>query len=242
MLTLQRRVGSYNAFNAGGLLSDVESTQAADGMPGYRLGLALDFSNTVSFHTGPNPKERLTGFDKLVSWGVGNGIISKAEGSLLAKAIPGERAKGKALARAIRLRDAVYGILAARARGKRPGGEAVDVLNAEVKEANAHCRLSMGGGGGFGWEWTSDDALGRLMWTVSKAASDLLTSDELRRVKQCANEEEGCGWLFFDMSRNQTRKWCDMSDCGNRLKARRFLRKSKDSAPRSSRGRPPALR
>jgi predicted RNA-binding Zn ribbon-like protein len=42
----------------------------------------------------------------------------------------------------------------------------------------------------------------------------------LERVRECANHD--CGWLFLDLSRNRSRKWCDMSSCGNRAKVRRF--------------------
>jgi predicted RNA-binding Zn ribbon-like protein len=33
--------------------------------------------------------------------------------------------------------------------------------------------------------------------------------------------------LFLDISRNRSRRWCDMRDCGNRAKASRFYKKSK---------------
>jgi predicted RNA-binding Zn ribbon-like protein len=33
---------------------------------------------------------------------------------------------------------------------------------------------------------------------------------------------DDCGWLFVDASRNRSRRWCDMSECGNRAKAQRF--------------------
>jgi predicted RNA-binding Zn ribbon-like protein len=39
-----------------------------------------------------------------------------------------------------------------------------------------------------------------------------------RRVKACA--EPNCRWAFLDLSRNSSRRWCDMSECGNRAKNR----------------------
>ena len=39
-----------------------------------------------------------------------------------------------------------------------------------------------------------------------------------RRVKACA--EPGCRWAFLDLSRNASRRWCDMAECGNRAKNR----------------------
>jgi len=43
--------------------------------------------------------------------------------------------------------------------------------------------------------------------------------ERTERIKLCAGED--CGWLFYDASRNLTRRWCSMADCGNLAKARR---------------------
>jgi predicted RNA-binding Zn ribbon-like protein len=39
-------------------------------------------------------------------------------------------------------------------------------------------------------------------------------------LKACANDE--CLWAFYDRSRNHGGTWCDMSECGNKLKNRQF--------------------
>jgi predicted RNA-binding Zn ribbon-like protein len=66
-----------------------------------------------------------------------------------------------------------------------------------------------------------------MLWPVARSAADLLTSaEELARVGQCA-DDRGCGWLFFDTSRNHSRRWCAMKDCGNRAKARRHYRRQR---------------
>jgi predicted RNA-binding Zn ribbon-like protein len=58
------------------------------------------------------------------------------------------------------------------------------------------------------------------LWPVARSAAELLTSGDLARVGQCPGEE--CGWLFLDTSRAGRRQWCDMADCGNLAKVRRF--------------------
>jgi predicted RNA-binding Zn ribbon-like protein len=40
------------------------------------------------------------------------------------------------------------------------------------------------------------------------------------RLKACA--EDGCRWAFFDTTRNRSRTWCSMEECGNREKTRRY--------------------
>ncbi len=57
---------------------------------------------------------------------------------------------------------------------------------------------------------------------LALAAVDLLRTMDLGRLKVCPIEEGGCGWLFLDRSRNRSRRWCAMADCGNRVKSRRL--------------------
>lgn len=40
------------------------------------------------------------------------------------------------------------------------------------------------------------------------------------RLKACT--DDGCQWAFFDTTRNRSRTWCSMEECGNRQKTRRY--------------------
>jgi predicted RNA-binding Zn ribbon-like protein len=40
------------------------------------------------------------------------------------------------------------------------------------------------------------------------------------RLKACT--DDGCQWAFFDATRNRSRTWCSMEECGNRQKTRRY--------------------
>jgi predicted RNA-binding Zn ribbon-like protein len=40
------------------------------------------------------------------------------------------------------------------------------------------------------------------------------------RLKACP--ADGCHWAFYDRSRNRSRTWCSMRECGNRAKARGY--------------------
>ena len=48
----------------------------------------------------------------------------------------------------------------------------------------------------------------------------LREGDQLQLVRMCAADD--CHWLFLDLSKNHSRRWCVMSSCGNRAKVRRF--------------------
>jgi predicted RNA-binding Zn ribbon-like protein len=65
-----------------------------------------------------------------------------------------------------------------------------------------------------------------MLWRIVRSTTGLLTSEDLQRVGVCA-DDRGCGWLFYDTSRNRTRQWCSMRGCGNRAKAKRHYDKVK---------------
>ncbi len=182
--------------------------------------LCLDFANTVDSRLSAEPRERLIDYGDLVRWGVQAEVLT-ARGAqrLLAQA---ERQKGRAAAvvrRGRELREAIFRVFSARARSAPPPASAVGVLNEELRTALAHLRL-VEDDAGYRWEWADEDALDRMLWPVVQSAAELLTSDELDRVRECAAET--CAWLFLDRSKNRSRRWCDMAVCGNRAKVRRF--------------------
>jgi predicted RNA-binding Zn ribbon-like protein len=61
--------------------------------------------------------------------------------------------------------------------------------------------------------------LGDVPHLLAINALDLLQSKDLHRLRRC--DGPGCGWLFLDRTRSNTRRWCSSSDCGNRDRARR---------------------
>lgn len=40
------------------------------------------------------------------------------------------------------------------------------------------------------------------------------------RLKACT--DDGCQWAFYDTTRNRSRTWCSMEECGNKEKTRRY--------------------
>jgi predicted RNA-binding Zn ribbon-like protein len=55
---------------------------------------------------------------------------------------------------------------------------------------------------------------------VERVLAILASGDGWGRLKVCGAED--CRWAFYDASRNHSRTWCSMSDCGNRAKARAY--------------------
>ena len=57
---------------------------------------------------------------------------------------------------------------------------------------------------------------------LAYSAVELLSTVDLRHLRACPIDDGGCGWLFLDRSRNGSRRWCAMGDCGAQAKARRL--------------------
>ena len=198
--------------------------------------LCLDFVNTVSGRaparkprgsggaSRPIGRERLGDYADLVRWSVAAGALLRGEAAaLLGRARRRPPEAGTALRRAVALRESIYRICVAVIKGWEPPAADLELLNRELTAARARERV-VAGERGFAWGWERPaPGLDRMLWPVARSAAELLTSPDLVFTRECQGED--CGWLFLDTSRNRTRRWCDMSDCGNLAKVRRFRRR-----------------
>ncbi|GAA2439320.1 CGNR zinc finger domain-containing protein [Streptomyces macrosporus] len=63
---------------------------------------------------------------------------------------------------------------------------------------------------------------------LAAAWAEIVFSGHVHRLKRCA--EHTCGWVFWDSSKNHSRRWCSMRVCGNRTKSRRYAARQRDLA------------
>jgi predicted RNA-binding Zn ribbon-like protein len=191
--------------------------------------LCLDFTNTVNWHASEQPVEELPAYTDLLAWAQKVGLLTQPETQRLTRLAARRPAEARAvLERAHALREAVYRLLSATAQGQPADPADLDLINTELPTSLAHSRLAPAAEG-YALQWPAQpDALDRLLWPVAYSAADLLTDPELlSRVGECA-DDRGCGYLFLDMTKNHSRRWCDMKDCGNRAKARRHYERRKE--------------
>ena len=187
--------------------------------------LCLDFCNTVGGKRGVVARENLHSYAHFLSWCEQAGLVDANQAAaLVAKAVKQPEEAQAVLARAIALREAIYRIFLAAAECKTPLASDLEQLNSEL--AGSLCRLRVAPAEcGFDWQWASGNgALDQTLGPIARSAAELLTSAHLlSHVRQCGGDR--CGWLFLDASKNHSRRWCDMRDCGNRAKVRRFREK-----------------
>lgn len=194
--------------------------------------LALDFINTASARTVGPLKDRLGSYDDLVAWAAAaHALPDCVPADLLKAAAQHPRIAARTLDDARALREALYRVFKAFAAGASAPAADMALLNAGFRRANAHRTLCCNkpnahGAPTFEWAWDQGGAeLDRVLWPVVLAAADLLTAGEPARLKECGGHD--CSWLFLDQSKNRSRRWCSMQDCGNRVKAKRHYAASK---------------
>jgi predicted RNA-binding Zn ribbon-like protein len=183
---------------------------AGDHLPEDRDGFrfrgghaALDLTATLAARFKDNSRELIAVRADLDRWLISAGQATRP---------PSSTEDDVQLAR--RLREAIYVIAS--------GGEsnmARETLNTVAAMPAAKPRLTPSG------QLERHGSARNLLATIAREAIELLGSAECERIRQC--DGDGCSLLFLDLSRTGERKWCSMSGCGNRAKARAF-RKRRD--------------
>ncbi len=177
--------------------------------------LCLEFANTAE-----SDKYHLDDYHELLSWCQSKGALTHGmASSLRVDALDDPGRAERAFRRAMVLRRVVYAVFAAVSGKLSPKAEDLRSLSKAAANALSHLHIAETATG-FQWQW--DDTRPRLelpLWIIARSAADLLTSTQRGRVRQC--ESADCTWLFVDRSKNRSRRWCDMAECGNREKARR---------------------
>jgi len=188
----------------------------------YGGRLCLDFANTVEPRRAHKRHDHLSSYPNLVRWSAYVGATEEGTALRLrrrAEERPNE-AQG-ALEGAIGLREVIYRTFHSLARAEEPNSDDLESLSEAFAEAMAWSRIVPTETGGFDLGWHGTDALERPLWPVARSAVELLTGADPARIKACP-PDEGCGWLFYDDSKNSSRRWCSMQVCGSRAKMRRL--------------------
>ena len=197
--------------------------------------LALDFVNTQTGPAdGPVDGDALDGYDDLLSWSRQMGTMGERQAealALIAQARPATAAA--AFRKAVGARSYLREIFATLARQQEPSASMLDLLRGDAASSVRYARLARTAEG-FGWDWAICDDLRAPLWPVIQAAVDLMRSGPVTSVKQCG----ACRFLFVDTSKNGSRRWCSMEDCGKTAKMRRYVARRSVSRASARAGRP----
>jgi predicted RNA-binding Zn ribbon-like protein len=189
----------------------------------------LDFVNTASQRRVGPFLDKLVSYEDLLNWAVQAEQLTEPEAAeLREKAACDPTGTAQVLERARALREAIYRVFVARAEGVTLPADDLQLISAENARAAAKRVLTADSVGCCTFEFSCADELDRPLWPVAVSAVNLASSDAAERVKECGTEN--CNWLFLDTSKNRSRRWCDMKECGNRAKARRHYERRRASS------------
>jgi predicted RNA-binding Zn ribbon-like protein len=197
-----------------------EAAISAHDLLGGRL--ALDFVNTVEPRIGSKQRDFLPNYGALADWSAHAGAISADEAVALRLAASADASRGAAVwRRAIAMREALYRLVLAVAESRRPQPPDLEILTRAFARAQQHAVLAAESGE-IRWRWALPTDLERPLWEVARSAVEILTTADADRLRVCRHGTDGCGWVFFDATKNRSRRWCGMADCGTRAKSRRL--------------------
>lgn len=191
--------------------------------------LCLSLTKTRGWEERDPNGDRIDDYSALVGWAVEERVLSAASAAVLSRrAEENPEEAAAALGRIHDFRAEAHGLLAAIGSGIDLPRDRLTTLNQWLARAHVGLELVPSSEGGFRRRWNDDEQdLDRILWASARSLADLLLAPELERLKFC--DAHDCGWLFIDASRNRSRRWCDMADCGNRAKVRRYRQKLQSS-------------
>jgi len=184
--------------------------------------LCLDLVNTQPVRDGARV-DLLEGFGGLVRWLRAAGALTEEAARRALERWDGSDAGEAAFAEARALRAAVRSGAERLAAGKPAGQGMVRGVNRILAARPAYRRLVRQGEGFVTrLEPVSQSAL-QLLVPVAESAAWLLEHGDRRLVRRCGGS--GCVLLFYDTTKNRSRRWCSMEACGSRAKAGAYYRR-----------------
>ena len=204
-------------------MASASSPRSETLVPAPAEDLCLTFANTRYWRGSDPATETLGNAEDLATWLKANAPMPAAATARKAAATSFDL--DAMFDAALAVRESIYALFLAIGEG-RPLPEA-DLAAFNRALATAPRKLGVSASeGAYAWiveqpQASLGDALAPVLWS----AADLLTQSGSRRIRRCANDK--CKWVFVDRSKGGTRRWCDMSACGNRAKSHRHYARLK---------------
>jgi predicted RNA-binding Zn ribbon-like protein len=185
--------------------------------------LCLDFVNTEPILRGERV-DLLGSLEDLVSW-LEAAEVPSPEAARRAKRWIGSAEGDTAFRQAIRLRETLRDAAERLVSGKPVSQETVKIVNRILASRPAYPQLTQQGKRFSTHLVPVRDAALHLVVPVAESAAWLLEHGERSLVRRCENPE--CVLVFYDTTKNKTRRWCSMDGCGSRAKAMAYYRRKR---------------
>lgn len=196
-----------------------------DGYAGtYKLiggRISLDFVNTLAWAGTPREHDWFEKWPNVVTWSLETGLLgATAAESMRVRYASDPKGARTALAEIADRREVLGDVLAPLAGGGRPTVEDLAPFNTLLARTCGSRTIEPET---LTWTWGTPSDLVDLTSPIILDAACLIAEGDHRRLGECPT----CKWLFYDRTRNRSRRWCDMLDCGSRDKARRYYHRQR---------------
>jgi predicted RNA-binding Zn ribbon-like protein len=182
--------------------------------------LWLDFINTEVVEHG-QPKDLVENSADLVAWAVATHLLEQAGAEHLAAVWNDQHAAGLWPIRAFRssLRSMAVGLV----QGKAVDAAIIAAINEELRHKSGIVEVRQHESGFEKLFHPMIVEPQQLLAPIAESAADFLCYANMAYLKKCENP--ACILYFYDTTKNHSRRWCSMANCGNRAKVAAFYQR-----------------
>ena len=181
----------------------------------------FDFINTVHSWKPEKKSDFLKDYRDFLAWC--RRLSVPVPSNILRSGELKKRNSAAALIKIIKVRDVLYNAFSSLAQNSSPDQHIEATYNKYLTTALASIRLQFQPGKVSITNVPYKDLLISPLFHVLKSSYDVLTLDDISRIKQCP----GCGWIFYDSTKNNRRQWCNPLTCGSMDKSKRYYWRKK---------------
>ncbi len=184
--------------------------------------LCLDLVNTEPI-LGGERVDLLPGFPDLVRWLEATGALAEGDAGRALSRWNGTEEGETAWREAIALRATLRAGIERMVVGLDPGAGLARAVNRALGLVPACSRLVREDGRWVTRRQPATESPVGLLLPVAESAAWLLEHGDRSLIRRCGGER--CVLVFYDGTKNRSRRWCSMDGCGSRAKAAAYYRR-----------------
>jgi predicted RNA-binding Zn ribbon-like protein len=181
--------------------------------------ISFDLINTISWKGTEREHDWLDRPKNFIDWAVAVGLIDTRKARVFKRRSMADLAKAMEMVRTIR--NDLFNVLFPLAVKEKPSRKAMIKFEAWIQRIVRHRHIDISS---YQWIWNDPCSFAEILFPVIWNASHIITGVDHSRIRNCP----ACNWIFYDRTRNRSRRWCDMEDCGSRDKSLRYYHRQND--------------
>lgn len=187
----------------------------------------FDFTNTINNRTIQANVDYMESYDDIILWVDKTGLLTKNRLKLLSElANKNKDDSDSTFRKIIRAREVLYTLFSSIAKKINPDVIVMEEFNKFLVSSYSKIKITISSLKPDVSFVDKDVTLDEPLRIIMKSAYDILTAENMERVKECPT----CGWLFIDRTKNGSRRWCAMNVCGSNDKAKRYYHRKKKNS------------